>query len=146
LILYFAVDVKRLYELGKGYPWQKPARCPVCRSDRLWGHGFVRRYFEPFEQPVWIKRYRCPDCGAVHTMRPDTYLEGLRYPLAVILLCLCIKTCSNRFAGLTYQLQQAWWKALRQAASVTATCPPARLKTLILELSLRSFFRDVLLL
>ena len=79
-------------------------------------------------------------------MRPDTYLRGLRYPLAVILLCLCIKTCSNRFAGLTYQLQQAWWKALRQAASVTATCPPARLKTLILELSFRSFFRDVLLL
>ena len=79
-------------------------------------------------------------------MRPDTYLEGLRYPLAVILLCFCIKTCSNRFAALTYQLQQAWWKALLKAASVTANYPPARLKTLILEFSFRSFFRDVLLL
>ena len=79
-------------------------------------------------------------------MRPDTYLEGLRYPLAVILLCLCIKTCSNHFAGLTYQLQQAWWKALFTAASQAATCSSAQLKTLIIGFALRVFFRDALLL
>jgi hypothetical protein len=147
LILYSGVDVKQVYELGRGYPWQKPARCPVCLSDRLWGHGFVLRYFEPFEEPGWIKRYRCPDCGAVHTMRPDAYLESLRYPLTIILLCLFIKTCSNRFASaLTYQLQQAWWKALFSTASVPANCSSVRLKTLIIGFALRLFFRDVLLL
>jgi len=147
LILYSAVDVKQLYELGRSYPWEKPARCPACRGGRLWGHGFVLRYFEPFEEPAWIKRYRCPDCGAVHTMRPDTYLQGLRYPLTIILLCLFIKSCSNRFASsLAYQLQQAWWKALFTAASQAATCSSAQLKTLIIGFALRVFFRDVLLL
>lgn len=80
-------------------------------------------------------------------MRPDAYLQGLRYPLTIILLCLFIKICSNRFAfSLAYQLQQAWWKALFIAASVPANCSSVQLKTLIIGFSLRLFFRDVLLL
>lgn len=147
LILYFSCDVKQLYDLGRQYPWKKPDHCPCCRNNRLWGHGFVLRYLEPFAKAFWIRRYRCPDCGAVHTMRPDSYLEGLRYPLTVILWSLFIRACSDRWAhGLAYQIQQAWWRALLLSASVTANCPPARLKTLIIALCTWLFFRKVLLL
>jgi len=43
LILHVRVDEKRLRENGKLYPW--PRRCPRC-GGRLWGHGYVPRYFE----------------------------------------------------------------------------------------------------
>ena len=80
-------------------------------------------------------------------MRPDAYLQGFRYPLTIILLCLFIRSCSNRFASsLAYQLQQAWWRALFIEASVSADCSSVQLRALIIGFALRLFFRDALLL
>jgi len=94
-----------------------------------------------------MKRYRCPDCGAVHTMRPDSYVEGVRYPVAVILFCLFVRAVSNRWApDIAYQLQQAWWKTLLKLASVKSNWPCLRLKTLIIGVCMWSVFREVLLL
>jgi hypothetical protein len=72
MIIWVGVDFKQLLQLGKKYHWQHPSSCPVC-SGRVWGHGFVWRYFAAAADGCWIKRYRCPDCGQVHTLRPEGY-------------------------------------------------------------------------
>ncbi len=56
-----------------------PLRCPRCGSARLWGHGFAARYFEGFGKCLWVKRFRCSDCFAVHTCRPLGFLRFIRF-------------------------------------------------------------------
>jgi hypothetical protein len=73
--------LEKLQELGKQFCWKKPDSCPECGSMRLWGHGFVLRQFVGFAQGLWMKRYRCPDCHAVHTCRPEQFLPGMQYPI-----------------------------------------------------------------
>jgi|SRR5208337_1491835 len=122
LLLYCRIDVKRLRDLGKGYPWPKPQRCPTCEGLRLWGHGYSARYFEGFMEPLWVKRYRCPDCHAVHTCRPEQYFERYRYPVVDVLMSLLNKImrgrwlrCINRQNQLSWY-RSAWaWCSLHQA-------------------------------
>jgi hypothetical protein len=118
LILHFAVDVKRLVEEGKDFCWPRPERCPRCQGQRLWGHGYVRRYFEGYVHALWIKRYRCPDCQAVHTLRPEGFYRGFYYSILTILLSLLSRIIHNRWLKcLSRQVQQYWWKGLRRQAS-----------------------------
>lgn len=118
LILHFALDVKRLVEEGKDFCWPKPERCPRCEGRRLWGHGYVQRYFEGWTEGIWIKRYRCPDCRAVHTCRPLEFYRGFHYSRLSILLALLNRIIHGRWVRcLTRQVQQYWWKGLRRQAS-----------------------------
>lgn len=104
------------------------------------------RYFEPFETPVWLKRYHCPDCRAVHALRPRPYPQGFRYPFLVILLCLITKVRTTHWhEAVTRQLQQYWWKRMYRAASTHATLPISTLTGLFGWL-LRFVLCDVLLL
>ncbi len=147
VILYRKVDVNQLHDLGRKYPWEKPARCPVCRGARLWGHGFSLRYFEPFETPFWVKRCRCPDCRSVHTFRPHPYLKTFRYPLPAILLCLFWKAIMNTWARKLYrQLQQTWWRSLRKAASCGANITVKGMRSLVIGLFFWFVLCDALLL
>lgn len=118
LILRFAVDVKRLVEEGKDFPWPRPERCPRCEGRRLWGHGYVLRYFEGWSEGIWVKRYRCPDCRAVHTLRPERFYKGFHYSIWTILLSLLSKIVKNRWLKcLTRQAQQYWYKGFCFQAS-----------------------------
>ena len=114
MVLHVAVDVQKLVELGKKYPWPRPARCLSCTSSRLWGHGYVRRYFEGFVYPLWIRRLRCPDCRTVYTLRPDLFYRGFRYSVRTILSSLMTKITDNWWLpSLPRQNQQYWYKGLK---------------------------------
>ena len=113
LIIYFAVRVKSLFECGKNYPWQAPDKCPGCRGRRLWGHGFAQRCFSGFIQKLWVKKYRCPDCGRVHTLRPDTHWSRLQTSRYNILKSLLFKIIYGRWnRRLPRQSQQYWFSGL----------------------------------
>jgi hypothetical protein len=113
LIIYSSVNVKTLYEHGKDYPWPKPKRCPKCKGRRLWGHRFATRCFIGFLQKLWVKKYCCPDCGSVHTMRPSTHWSRFQYCVFVILWCLLNKIKHNRWrSSYSRQNQQYWFKGL----------------------------------
>lgn len=122
MILYFPVDVKKLFDLGKSYPWKRPRRCPVCKGTRLWGHGYAERYFEGFSEALWVKRYLCPECGAVHSTRPRDYLKGFRHRSSVILGALADKLFgSGRWSsGVPRQNQQYWLRAAIRRLSVSS--------------------------
>ena len=114
MVLHVAVDVQRLFELGKKYPWPRPERCLACKSSRLWGHGYVQRYFEGFLLPLWVKRLRCPDCGVVYTLRPDLSYRGFRHYILTILFSLMTRMGDGRWLpSIPRQNQQYWFKGLR---------------------------------
>jgi len=124
VVLHVSIDVKQLYELGKEYPWPRPKRCYSCQSSRIWGHGYVQRYFEGYIRPFWIKRYRCPDCRTVYTLRPDLFCMRFRYPLRIILYSLITKILCLRFIpSIPRQNQQYWYKGLIFQASRTHNVP-----------------------
>jgi hypothetical protein len=53
--------------IGKQFHWKKPECCPEKHT----AMGAI----------LWMKRYRCPDCHAVHTCRPEQFLPGMQYPV-----------------------------------------------------------------
>jgi len=118
LVLHFRVDVKRLAEEGKRYPWPRPGRCPQCQGRRVWVHGYVLRYIEGSVQPIWTIRYRCRDCGAVHTLRPAAFWARFRYSIQTILRALRHKILQGRWLKtLSRQLQQYWFHGFRFQSS-----------------------------
>ena len=118
LMLHFEADVKRMVTSGRDYSWPRPDRCPGCGGRRLWGHGYVRRYFEGWSEGIWIKRYRYPDCGTVYTLKPQKFYWGFFYSCLSIQLALLHKLIHNRWSeGLSRQVQQYWWRGSRRQAS-----------------------------
>ena len=104
--------------MGEKYPWPRPLWCPRCRSPRLWGHGYVQRYFDDFKWALRLKRYRCPDCGAVHTLRPHLYDRRFQVIWVTIFLSLLQKITLDRWLpGLSRQRQQYWWRGFKKTAS-----------------------------
>lgn len=147
LVLHVTVDVKGLFKLGTLYPWPRPDRCRLCGSRRIWGHGYVPRYFEGFILPLWIRRLRCPDCGTVYTLRPDGFVRGFRYSLATIVLSLA-GTMTGKGPvppRASRQARQYWLRALRFQASRTASVPRPGVDTLyaLLSRGLIPFTRSV---
>lgn len=125
LILHFEVDVKRLVEEGKDYPWPRQKICPnpKCHSRRLWGHGYVLRYFEGFTHGLWIKRYRCPDCKAVHTCRIQQFYKGFHYSIFSIVFSLVNRIIDGRWLKcLSRQVQQYWYKGFCFQSSRHSNC------------------------
>lgn len=111
LVLLTSVNLQLLQNLKKAYPWKRPECCPRCSGTRLWGHGYVARYFDEEQQPLWMKRWRCPDCGAVHTVRPAEYWRRFLLPWFVVLASLLEKLVHGRWLSLTNRQRQQYWKS-----------------------------------
>ncbi len=84
MILVVCVSLNEIPEKKKGFPWPRPGSCPKCRGPRLWFLGFARAFFDESEEGVVLRRLRCPDCKAVHRMRPAGYFRRFRAPVGSI--------------------------------------------------------------
>ena len=114
LILYLSVDFNELQILGKAYRWPRPRRCVSCNGNRIWGHGYVGRYFDGIADALWMKRWRCPDCGTVYTMRPITHWRGFWADRGIILSSLSAKETEGRWLpNLGRDRQQYWWRGFK---------------------------------
>lgn len=68
---------------------------------------------------VWLKRWRCPDCGAVHTCRPRTHWRRFWASIAVIVGSLLGKLEKNSWQrDIGRQRQQYWWRGYRIQSQV----------------------------
>ena len=84
----------------------------------MWGHGYVMRSFAGFEKKVWVKRWRCPDCSAVHTMRPISHWSRFQYSRFVILLCMVSRVACKKWQwSQERQNQQYWYRGLVKQSS-----------------------------
>lgn len=113
------MSVKEILRLGRKCPFPRPRLClrEGCGSSRIWGHGFVERYFDCCDSPVELRRWRCPDCGAVYTMRPFGYWPRHHAPILIILKSLChrmLRGFWGKALGLTRQRQSHWLRALKR--------------------------------
>lgn len=65
-----------------------------------------------------MKRYRCVDCRAVHTLRPSSHWRGFWAPWRLILVSLRGKLRGRRWLSrFPRQRQQYWWKGFAKQAA-----------------------------
>jgi ribosomal protein S27AE len=76
---------------------------------RVWGHGYVARYFDGEPERLWMKRWRCPACGAVLTVRPSTHWRRFLCPWWLILASLMQKVLQGRWLSLCGRQRQQYW-------------------------------------
>lgn len=104
MILIYKITLKKLSEDGRNHKWPN---CPCEKCHRnMWGHGYVARYFSNTAQQLFLKRYRCPDCGKVITARPEGFWPFIRTPILTIyqmlrsrILCRCWPANFSRQTG-----------------------------------------------
>ncbi len=113
MVIFFSVGLKKLFELGRDYPWSRPDNCPRCSSYRVWGHGYVSAYFDGYDQSFTLKRYRCPDCGCVIRMRPKGYFWRFQACIAAIRSSIVSKADLNKWiCGISRERQRHWFRSL----------------------------------
>ncbi len=109
MVISVDVDVNEIAHLGRDFPWRKPSSCPNCQAG-LWWHGFTLAYFDHLPQAVFLRRVRCPRCGAVHRLRPQAYWSRFRSTIQVIYQT--IDRFLNRDWGSDFpgSRQKLWWR------------------------------------
>jgi hypothetical protein len=114
MIVYKNLNLNHIYEQGKNFPWIRPRECLRCKNDKLWGHGFASRFFDGFMQALFMKCYRCPECGCVITLRPETHFRWIQAPIAVILSAITCRVQAGRWpAGGSASRKRHWLFNLR---------------------------------
>ena len=115
MVIFFPVVLKVIFVRGRDYLWPKPDSCPRCNSGRLWGHGFVPAYFDGFDQPLFLKRYRCPNCGCVIRLRPKGYFKRFQSPITTIRKSISHKSESKTWLpGISRTRQCNWLRSLKR--------------------------------
>ncbi len=112
------VCIKEIFEHGRKYKFPRPSHClkEGCGSNRVWGHGYVGVWFYGYESLVYLKRYRCADCGCVYTIRPAECWPRHRTPIMTIIWRIRHRIKEGIWdtsRGLTRQMQGNWLRALR---------------------------------
>ncbi len=75
MIIFVPVLLKKILEQGRDFPWKRSPCCLKCNHYKVWSHGFVQRHFDGFDTFLLLKCYRCPNCGCILTLRPDTHFS-----------------------------------------------------------------------
>ena len=108
MIMSIPVDIKRLVELKRDYPWSKPDHCTNCKNPNLWGHGFVDAFFDCEKVALPLKRYRCPNCGKVIKLKPQGYFNRFHATIDTIRKSITsLATTGKYIPGVSYSVNIA---------------------------------------
>ena len=115
MILLVCAKLKDIYTQGRNFNWIKPDRCPRCGSVRVWGHGYVRAYFDDFHECLFLRRFRCPDCACVIRMKPKGYFNRFHASIDTIRSCLYHRLSHGKWEpNITKSRQRHWLLALKR--------------------------------
>lgn len=101
--------LKDIFQKGKDYPWERPERCPCCSHWKVWGHGFVPAFFQGYDTPIFLKRYRCPACGVVIRLRPASHFSRFQSSRHSIRWALLYRINHGRWRSGSKKSQQRYW-------------------------------------
>lgn len=107
MILLLKICLNELSEQGRNFNWGTHD-CEKCFRP-MWGHGFVDRYFSVSAVRLWLKRYRCPDCGSVATTRPEGYWPRVRTSIRSIFETLRSRLKTGRWPQATARQRAGHW-------------------------------------
>ena len=115
MIIFDKVKLKEIFKKGKKYPWPRPELCLRCEASHLWGHGYVASYFDGFDQPFYLKRYRCPVCGCVIKLKPAGYLKRFQASVDTIRSSIHSRLKKDCWLpAISRSRQNHWFKALQR--------------------------------
>ena len=115
MIQFVAVILKEIFDQGRKFSWERPSKCSGCGSFKVWGHGFVPAFFDGFDESLLLKRYRCPDCGCVITMRPASHFSRFQASRATIRSALQDRINNGRWPhGLNSARMRQWLTNLKR--------------------------------
>ena len=122
MISYVSVVLKEIFVQGRKYAWKRPANCANCNHYKVWSHGFVQRLFDGFDTFLLLKCYRCPDCGCVITLRPDSHFTRIQTSKEKIRSILHCRLKTGRWPpGMSFPRQRHWLKNLRRRIKALLT-------------------------
>ena len=123
MIYFVAVLLKNIFEQGKDFPWVRPVACLNCNHYKVWGHGFVPRYFDGFADCLYMKCYRCPLCSCVMTSRPDTHFIRIHCCKETIRALLALRIKNGRWlpSSLSLPRMRHWLANLKRQAQAHLT-------------------------
>ncbi len=85
-------------------------------------HGFVEAIFDGFDAPLQLKRYRCPCCGCVITLRPDTHFSRFQASKETICSSLSCRIKTKQWPlGLSKSRQRHWLNNLKKKTAAYLT-------------------------
>jgi len=115
MVIFISVNFKRLLKQERDYQWPRPELCPSCKESILWGHGFVMAYFDGLSGGVYLRRYRCPQCGCVIRLRPEGYFKRFQAAIVDILSSLTCRITTGRYVKwISRSRQRHWLQGLRR--------------------------------
>lgn len=107
MILLRKICFKELSEQGRDFNWDKHD-CEICQRS-MWGHGFVTRYFADFYGALLLKRFRCPKCRVVVTVRPEGHWPRVRSSIASIYAMLLSRLTTGSWSVATLRQRAGHW-------------------------------------
>lgn len=107
MLKHINVDLDLLAKEGKAYKWKRPPPCKCGHT--FWGHGYVERYFDDYNEKFWLKKYRCPQCKAIITLFPNGHLKYFRYSLSLIFQVLSVRLSSYQWPINTTRQRAGHW-------------------------------------
>ena len=122
MILFVTIILKDVFDLGRNFDWPRPEKCPRCEYHKVWGHGFVSALFDEFDVPLLLKRYRCPDCGCVITLRPDSHFSRFQASIKTIRSSISRKINIKRWLpDVSTSRQRYWFNNLKKRVAAYLT-------------------------
>ena len=115
MIIFMPVNLKKLFKDQQKYSWPRPQCCPQCRISHVWGHGFVLAYFDDLPAGVFLRRYRCPQCGCIIRLRPKGFFRRLQAPIATVRTSLQQRLRTGRYLpDFSPNRQRHWFNNLKR--------------------------------
>ena len=114
MIVFIDVSVQELCEHGRLFNYNRPD-C-TCGCKKVWGHGFVTRILDGCS--VELKRFRCPQCQTVFTLRPSSFRPRFQNSIRVMFMGLVASLSTGRWARpVPRQRGRHWLRRLERFAA-----------------------------
>ena len=116
MIEFTKINLSQLQKEGKTYNWKRPSGCPKCKQP-VWGHGYVSRYFNDCSSFVYLKRWFCPHCSTVTTMRPASFWRRFQEKISKIYEALIHRVTESKWPPWTTRQRAGnWMRRLKNRA------------------------------
>lgn len=117
MIIFVQVNLKKILNMKRHFPWPRPEICPCCKAHKVWGHGFLLAYFDEIHSGILIRRWRCPNCSTVIRMRPSGYFPRFQASISTIRLSIKTKAIKKKWLPVPDRTrQQHWFRGLVRKA------------------------------